>query len=460
MLRFSEPVSPIAIRLLDRSGTGASLDAAAEGDTVRAALPAGLPHGLYLVSFRVTSLDSHPVGGAVAFSIGAAERMPVPRELDAVGAGAPLRSAVRIIHDLALLIAAGGALFALLVRPFPGQRVVLVTAAAAAGVSAIAAVGLHGTALLDASVWDGASWRVGFATTRGTAAIAAAAGAAAIAAGSRWSASRATNALLAIGALLSIASFALTGHSAAAEPRAVAATVILSHVLGAAFWAGSLVGLLAILRRASAPEAAAALARFSRLGVFAVLALVTAAIAFAAMQLDSLDQLVASDYGRWIVVKAALLAGLPALAAWNRLRLLPALERGEARAAGRLRRTVTVEIVLIAGAIAAAAILAQTPPPRPALVELAPGRVLGAAPGRACARRHERGHGLVPRRRRRGLRSRGSRPGVREPGGRRGTDPPSGEAFGAGRVPARGRRARAPGTGRSRSAPGSRNSTG
>ena len=81
-------------------------------------------------------------------------------------------------------LAAGGALFALLVRTVPGpahragdrRRGV-------AGASAIAAVGLHGAALLDASVRDGASWRMGFATTRGPAAIAASAGAAAIAAG-------------------------------------------------------------------------------------------------------------------------------------------------------------------------------------------------------------------------------------------------------------------------------------
>ncbi len=229
VLRFSEPASPIAIRLLDRSGSSVPLATAAEGDTVRAALPAELPHGAYLVSLRVTSLDSHPVGGAIAFSTGRAERMAVPRELDAVGAGAPLRGALRIIHDLSLLIAAGGALFALAVRPFPGQRVVLLAAAAIAGGSAIAAVGLHGAALLDASVRDGASWRVGFATTRGVAAIATSAGAASIAAGAFGSASRGTTVLLAAGALLSIASFALTGHAAAAEPRAVGGHGLVPH---------------------------------------------------------------------------------------------------------------------------------------------------------------------------------------------------------------------------------------
>jgi copper transport protein len=104
------------------------------------------------------------------------------------------------------------------------------------------------------------------------------------------------------------------------------------------------------------------------------------------LQLDSLARLVDSGYGRWIVVKSALLAGLLALAARNRLRLLPALERGEAHAAHRLRGAVMVEIVLMAGAIAAAAMLAQTPPPRATLVELAQGEYsarLEVSPARA-----------------------------------------------------------------------------
>lgn len=385
-LRFNEPVNPIAIRLRDRSGTSTSLSATTAGETVRAALPVGLPHGAYLVSFRVTSLDSHPVGGTLAFSIGSAERMPLPRELGAVGTSASLRGALRVVQDLALLLAAGGALFVLLIRPFLSQRMVLVTASAVAGASAVAAVGLHGAALLDASVVDGAAWRVGFATTRGSAALAASAGAAAIAAGALCSANRTTNTLLAIGAALSIASFALTGHSAAAEPRAVAATLVLSHVLGAAFWAGSLVGLVVCLRRGSGSAPATALSRFSDVGVFAVLVLMTAGIAFAAMQLETIADLVASDYGRWIVVKAALLSGLLALAAWNRLGLLPALERGDAQAADRLRRTVGTEIVLMVAAITAAAILSQTPPPRAALVELKQGNYsarLEVAPSRA-----------------------------------------------------------------------------
>jgi copper transport protein len=365
VLRFSEPVTPIAIGLVDRSGARAALRAEVDGVAVRAALPPGLPSGPYFVSYRVTSLDSHPVGGAVAFSVGSVERLRAPEVADAIGTGAPARAALRVVHDLALLVAVGGALFVLLVAPFPRQRSVLAAAAALAGAGAIASVGLHGAALLDLTLLDWPSWRIGFATTRGPAAIVACAGVGAIAAGALRRAGRAGTWLLALGAAVAIASFALSGHPAAAEPRALAATLIVAHVAAAAFWAGSLLGLLAILRSPESGRAAApALSRFSNLGVFAVLMLMTAGIGFAAMQLHALAELASTTYGRWIAVKSGLLAGLIAVAAWNRLRLLPALKRDGPRAGYRFRRAIVAEIALMAATIGAAAILAQTPPPR------------------------------------------------------------------------------------------------
>lgn len=364
VLRFSEPVTPIAVRLLDRTGTRRDLRAVVEGESVRVALPPGLPDGPYLLSFRVTSVDSHPVAGTVAFTIGDAAGSRVPAEVLANGAVAAANVAVRIAHDLAMLLAAGGALFALLVAPFPRQRVILASAGAVAGAGALAMAGLHGVALLDSRLIDWESWRAGIGTTRGAAASAAGAGAAAIVAGALRSPGG--RGWLAVGASLGIASFALSGHSAAAAPRAVAAMLVLTHVAGGAFWAGSLIGLFAILRGRSAPTAAHALSRFSDLGALAVLALIAAGIGFAAMQIDSLAELGSSAYGRWVVAKSTLLAGLLALAAWNRLRLLAALKRGDPGAAGRFRRTIMAEIVLLAATIAFAAVLAQTPPPRSA----------------------------------------------------------------------------------------------
>jgi copper transport protein len=74
VLRFSEPVSPIRVRLLDAAGDDqVSADAVGRvGQDVRVAIATRLDDGTYLVSWRVTSLDAHPVGGALTFSVGAA----------------------------------------------------------------------------------------------------------------------------------------------------------------------------------------------------------------------------------------------------------------------------------------------------------------------------------------------------------------------------------------------------
>src|SRR6185503_823043 len=62
------------------------------------------------------------------------------------------------------------------------------------------------------------------------------------------------------------------------------------------------------------------------------------------------------------LAKIAGAALLVAIAARNKIVLTPALARGEARAARRLRRAIGAELVLMAGVISLAALLAHTNP--------------------------------------------------------------------------------------------------
>ncbi len=369
VLRFNEPVTPTAVRLLDASGAPTALRAAptADGSEIRVAVPPDLRAGQYLLSFRVTSLDSHPVGGSLAFSVGAETPAPGPR-VAAPAESAPgwPRVTIRALHYFALFTAAGGALFLLLVAPFPGQRAILVGAAALTALTAIVGAGLQGAALVGsgADLLDFDAWHAGLASSRGRSAIAAALGALAIAGGAAVKGQPSRSGLLAVGAVLTIGSLLLTGHVATAQPRALATTALAAHVLPAAFWAGSLVALFATLRAGPSAGAPVALRRFSRIAIVAVLVLALAALAFATIQLGALEDLVDTAYGRLILLKSALLSGLVALAVLNRLRLVPALERGDTRAAGRLRRSIAGEIVLIACVGGVTAVLHQTPPPR------------------------------------------------------------------------------------------------
>jgi copper transport protein len=370
-LRFTEPVTPLVMRLFPGSGPAIVLPVPqAASDVMQLAVPQDLREGLYTLSFRVISTDSHPIGGSIVFAIG--ERAPPLRATQtAEGEGASgWITLVRAVRDLALLIAAGGALFLLCVAHFPAERGILGAAAALAFSSALAGVGLQGADMLGSGVWSLDAWRTGFASSFGLSSGIAAAGVLLIAAATLC-AGPVRLVMLGVGALAAIASLPLTGHAMTAKPGAVAVTALAAHGLAAAFWIGSLAGLLALMSTRSSGQAGAlvALRKFSRWGMAAVAILVAGGITFVVLQLASPGELFGSRYGWLIVGKVALLLALLVLASINRFRWLPMLERGAAVAVGRLRRSIACEVVLVVCVIGLTAMLVHTPTPRALAVE-------------------------------------------------------------------------------------------
>lgn len=70
-LRFNEAVTPGAIQLIDGAGMARDdVRVNASGETISVAMPADMPQGTAVVSYRVISQDGHPVAGSVIFSIG------------------------------------------------------------------------------------------------------------------------------------------------------------------------------------------------------------------------------------------------------------------------------------------------------------------------------------------------------------------------------------------------------
>ncbi|MBU1304569.1 MAG: copper resistance protein CopC, partial [Alphaproteobacteria bacterium] len=68
-LHFNEPVSPLAISLIGPDGRAADLlDQVSGSDTIAIAMPADLATGSHVLSWRVVSIDGHPIAGAQVFS--------------------------------------------------------------------------------------------------------------------------------------------------------------------------------------------------------------------------------------------------------------------------------------------------------------------------------------------------------------------------------------------------------
>jgi len=75
-LRFNEPVQALVLRLIDARGATHDLAPRSTGELVDAALPEDLPEGVQILSYRVVSLDGHPVGASLSFSIGTPSLAP------------------------------------------------------------------------------------------------------------------------------------------------------------------------------------------------------------------------------------------------------------------------------------------------------------------------------------------------------------------------------------------------
>jgi copper transport protein len=362
VLRFNERVTPIFARLVDAAGREQTLVTHAVDSDVHVLMPAGLGPGTYVVSFRVTSNDGHPVGGSLLFAIGAApgDWKGAPSESES-GVWRQATIVNRALHLLCLFLAAGGLLFAALVGRGTLRSPVQAGLAALAGVTALAGIVLHGATLADElGFGDATFWQVALATPQAASAGATLLGLALAFGLAPRLAARSGRAAAILGAAVALGAAGATGHSAAAGWMWSAVAAV--HVVAAGFWFGSLPPLLTALRAASLADAAALLQRFSRVAVPGVVLLALAGGALALQRMHGLADLLVTDYGGLVLLKIAGAALLIAIAALNKFALTPALGRCAPGAARRLRLAIGAELMLMAGVVAIAATLAHTDP--------------------------------------------------------------------------------------------------
>lgn len=331
--------------------------------------------GTYGISYRVSSEDGHVVTGVVSFSVGAPSDAGAARTASRDAARVPelaqaAFSFVRMIELLALLTAAGGGIFAMLIAPGLRPRLlvrslVVLLATYAVGYALYAAIaagdGLSGA-------WDSAALR-GAADTpfslslqiRLIVALVALAPALLLTFGSRTLAPSARWVVAAVFAVLA-ASLSITGHAVTTPPTWLRMPLDMIHVVAAAIWLGGLVQLLLIAREAATRTTE--VIRFSRTACAAVGVLLVTGVASAILELD-LDptELVDSRYGRLVFAKLLLLLGIIPLAFNNQRVFVPALRRRPADAPRMLRQYVLRELALLVVIIAVTVWLIATPQP-------------------------------------------------------------------------------------------------
>ena len=397
---------------------------ASEGDpsTLAVALTEPLPPGSYAVDWQVAGADGHPVRGRFAFTVARppAEETAGPSvpagEMGAdstalgqasrsgghhptaafpqdarFGVESPAYVAIRWFSFVALLGIIGVVGFEYLVlRPVrrrgrAGSELVLVAARGrAAGLGAAAAALLLAAAAARLAAHMAAVQEPGMGSDPGLLSTvlldtawgwgwllqATAAGAALVTflrmrrePGRGWPA--------ALFAALALAvTPALAGHAVAAERYAPLPVLADSlHVLGAGGWLGTLLALVVAGLPAAAtldmrergPMVAELVNAFSPAALFfAGLAAATGIFA-AWLHLETVPGLWESRYGRTLLLKLAVLAGVAATGLYNWRRVRPAL--GDELGTARLSRSSRVELLIALAVILVTAVLVATPPP-------------------------------------------------------------------------------------------------
>ncbi|MEX1162753.1 MAG: copper resistance protein CopC, partial [Nitriliruptor sp.] len=399
-LEFNEEVEagPDALRVFD--GEGVRVDDGVidtgSANEIAVALPSELDAAAYVVAYRVTSVDAHPIAGTTTFTIGDATALD-DAAVEAIAGPAAgwvgtVGSILRGIGYAGTLLAAGAIAFVVAIAGRDADRrraVSLVRAAAAIGLAAtllhvpFQAAAVSGYGLFEA-LTDGATLTSTLTSSFGQAIVVRAIGLVLL--WVLWQRTAPTWAL-ATASAVTLGSYLLDGHQRSIEPTWLLVAGDAIHLAGAASWLACLALIAVSLRdrrRHDDPVGAADLVgRFSRFALWSVMTLGLAGTAMALPLVRSFGALISTTYGLTLIAKLALVAAVVTVAAYNRRQLVPAVtahavpagastdlapdtldSRGATtgEAWTTLQRTVRTELALLAGVLAITGFLVSIQP--------------------------------------------------------------------------------------------------
>ncbi|MEN9204222.1 MAG: CopD family protein [Thermostichales cyanobacterium BF4_bins_65] len=330
-LLFNEPVVLTQVQLRPAAGNPLTLPLSQDRQTEHQLPLPDLSEGVYWVSWRAISLDSHPISGSWIFRVGPGELPSTstpsqdPVTWAVIGVRWGLYVSTLLVVGLGLARATGPA------ADWQWGAVWLCFSLSWVAL-ALQAAQLQSLAAVLTSPFGGAI-------------LGRLLGASLVIAG------------IPGGIWLLVLSFVPLGHSLTSPVPALTMALLGLHLLGVGFWLG---GLVQIERGWLDLEG---MQRFSRRATWIVPGLVAAGLGMAWIH-RGWAQGWDHPYGLWLSGKVILTLLLLALAAHNKFRLLPAL-RTAPRTGEALRRSVRLELLGIGLVFALSSLLVSQAPPQP-----------------------------------------------------------------------------------------------
>jgi putative copper export protein/methionine-rich copper-binding protein CopC len=336
VITFSEVVQPVPTRITVIAPDGKRIDSGnprVQGDDMHIPVRTNVPGGTYLVSYRVISADSHPVGGGFTYSVGAPSPGGAPKPVNGGATDKIVSTGVSVMQFIGfvgLILVLGPAM--VLVALWPRRldrrqpiRVVygglgLIAFATIAGLYLQAPYDSGGTLtsvtgadlsdVFDSHFGQAYLVRLALVVIMGFLLRPVLAG----------KGTKTEHILLAVLGTIGIGTWALAGHPGASDVAPLTTVADVAHLASVGIWLGGLVMLAAfLLRRANVRELSAILPVWSNWAMLAVTVLVLSGTAQALIEIGTVHALLHTTYGQLVIAKVVLLAVILAFAQGARL---------------------------------------------------------------------------------------------------------------------------------------------
>jgi len=336
VITFSEVVQPVPTRITVIAPDGKRIDSGnprVQGGDLHIPVRTNVPGGTYLVSYRVISADSHPVGGGFTYSVGAPSPGGAPKpanggETDKIVATGV--SIMQFVGFVGLILVLGPAMVLIALWPrrldrrqpiriaYSGLGLIAIATIAGlylqapyeSGGSLTSVTGADLSDVFDSHFGQAYLVRLALVVIMGFLLRPVLAG----------KGTKTEHILLAVLGTVGVGTWAVAGHPGASDVAPLTTVANIAHLASVGIWLGGLVMLATfLLRRANVRELGAILPVWSNWAMLAVTVLVLSGTAQALIEVGTVHALLRTTYGQLVIAKVLLLAVILGFAQGARL---------------------------------------------------------------------------------------------------------------------------------------------